>query len=144
MFRLFAFFASFVSATSYGLRGLNATQVCSSAGALAKNFVVSIDNDAPAKGAMVATTFDFDLDAPIVGGTAYYSVTLNGLGPYTSQALLCDTTAKSGDPCPLLAGHHTEVSKSQNTVAGKIVTTISWYDNNGIEILCAIIATKNA
>lgn len=120
------------------------TKVCSSVNALAKNFVVSISTDAPTQDQNVTTTFDFDLDIPIPSGTAYYSATLNGLGPFTSQAALCDETAKSGDPCPLLAGHHHQESTTENTVTGKVVTQISWYDLDGSEILCAEITTKSS
>lgn len=116
---------------------------CVKAGDLAKNFVVTISNDAPTSGANVTTTFDFDLDAVITGGTAYYSATLNGLGPFTSQAPLCDETAKSGDPCPLGVGHHHQESTTTNTVTGKVVTTITWEDPNGAEILCAVLTTKS-
>lgn len=116
---------------------------CSKASDLAKNFVVTIDNDAPTQGANVTTTFDFDLDAVITGGTAYYSATLNGLGPFSSQAPLCDETAKSGDPCPLGIGHHHQESTATNTVTGKVVTTITWEDENGAEILCAVLTTKS-
>ena len=123
---------------------LNATKICSSPNALARNFVSTISTDTPAKGEKVTTIFDFDLDVPIIGGTAYYSVLLNGAGPYTSQAALCDETAKSGDPCPLMPGHHHQESTSENTITGKIVTTISWYDQDGAEILCAELTTKNA
>lgn len=117
---------------------------CSDATDLAKNFVVTIDNDAPKQGEKVSTTFDFDLDAPITGGTAYYSATLNGLGPFTSQASLCDETAKTNDPCPLGVGHHHQVSTAENTVTGKVVTTITWYDTAGSEILCAVLTTKSS
>ena len=117
---------------------------CSDNGALAKNFVVTIDNDTPAQGEKVTTTFDFDLDAPITGGTAYYSATLNGLGPFASQAPLCDETAKTNDPCPLAVGHHHEVSTAENTVSGKVVTTITWEDPAGTLILCAQISTKSS
>jgi hypothetical protein len=123
---------------------LSAAVSCSSAGDLAKNFVVSITNDAPAQGENVTTTFDFDLDAPIMGGTVYYSATLNGLGPFTSQAALCDETAKTSDPCPLATGHHHEVSVSENTITGKVITTITWKDPNGAQILCAKITTKSS
>ena len=121
----------------------SAATVCSSADALAKNFAVSIDNDTPTNGQNVTTTFDFDLDASITGGTAYYSATLNGLGPFTSQAPLCDETAKTNDPCPLEIGHHHEVSTTQNTITGKVVTTITWYDSAGSEILCTVLTTKS-
>ena len=119
-------------------------KICSSPDALAKNFVVSLSTDTPTQGQNVTTTFDFDLDAPITGGTAYYSATLNGLGPFTSTADLCGETAKTNDPCPLEAGHHHEESTTENTVTGKVVTQISWYDINGAEILCTEITTKSA
>ena len=117
---------------------------CSAADDLAKNFVVNISNDKPTKGEQVSTTFDFDLDAPITGGTAYYSVTLNGAGPYASNAPLCTETAKTNDPCPLAVGHHHEVSTTANTVTGKVVTTITWKDTSGTQILCARITTKSS
>ena len=123
---------------------LAVAKICSSPNALAKNLIVGLSTDTPTIGQNVTTTFDFDLDAPIIGGTAYYSATLNGLGPYTSQALLCDETAKTGDACPLLPGHHHEESTSENTVTGKVVTTILWYDQQGAEILCTEIATKSS
>lgn len=122
----------------------NAAKVCSSTSALAYNFVVSVSTDAPVQGQNVTTTFDFDLDIPIPSGTAYYSATLNGLGPFTSQAALCDETAKTGDLCPLLPGHHHQESTTENTVTGKVVTHITWFDLNGAEILCADITTKSS
>jgi len=121
---------------------LTGATICSSASALAKNLVVILSTDTPAKGENVSTTFDFDLDAPITGGTVYYSATLNGFGPYSSQAPLCDETQKSGDPCPLLVGHHHQVSTSETTVTGKVVVKITWNDPTGAEILCTQITTK--
>ena len=121
----------------------NATKVCSSPLALALNLVVSLSTDTPIQGQNVTTIFDFDLDVPIPSGTVYYSVTLNGLGPFTSQAALCDETAKSGDPCPLLPGHHHQESTTENTVTGKVETQITWYDLDGAEILCAELTTKS-
>ena len=123
---------------------IGGAQVCSTNDALAKNFVVTISNDQPAQGEKVTTTFDFDLDAPISGGTAYYSATLNGLGPFTSSAPLCTETEKTNDPCPLAVGHHHEVSTADNTVTGKVVTTITWEDPAGTLILCAQISTKSS
>jgi hypothetical protein len=123
---------------------LAVAKICSSPNALAKNLVVGLSTDTPTIGQNVTTTFDFDLDGPIIDGTAYYSATLNGLGPFTSQASLCDETAKTGDSCPLLPGHHHQESTSENTVSGKVVTTISWYDQQGAEILCTEISTKSS
>jgi hypothetical protein len=125
----------------YALTRYTGVSICSAPNALAKNLAVTVSTDTPTKGEMVVTTFDFDLDAPIVSGTAYYDVTLNGF-PYSANAPLCQETAKSGDVCPLAVGHHHEVSNSTNTVTGKLVTKITWKDDAGSEILCAQITTK--
>jgi hypothetical protein len=122
---------------------LTGTAVCSSADALAHDFTVSVSTDTPTKGENVTTTFDFTLDAPVTGGTAHYAATLNGF-PYTSSAPLCDEVAKSGDPCPLAAGHHHQESVSAASTTGKIVLTITWTSDSGQEILCAQVTTKTA
>jgi len=126
------------------LAAMNATKICSVPTSLATNFVATLSTDTPAQGQNVTTIFDFDLAAPVIGGTAYYSATLNGLGPFTSQSPLCEETAKSGDPCPLMPGHHHQESTTQNTVSGKVVTTITWNDQNGAEILCVVLTTKTS
>jgi hypothetical protein len=133
--------AALYGMTLYRREELMGTAVCSAPTALAKNFAVTVSTDTPAKDEVVFTTFDFDLDAPILSGTAYYDVTLNGF-PYSANAPLCQETAKSGDVCPLAVGHHHEVSNSTNTVTGKLVTKITWKDDAGSEILCAQITTK--
>ena len=110
--------------------------------ALAHDFTVTVSTDTPAKDENVTTTFDFTLDAPVTGGTASYSATLNGFGPYTSSAPLCDEVAKSGDPCPLAAGHHHQESVSAASTTGKLVLKITWTSETGAEILCAQVTTK--
>jgi hypothetical protein len=130
----------FAAAAALNLTGVS---ICSSAGALAKNLAASISTNTPAKGENVTTVFDFDLDTPITGGTAQYAASLNGF-PYSASAPLCDETQKSGDPCPLAAGHHHQVSTSTNSVSGKLVTKITWVDESDAEILCVEIATKTA
>ena len=122
---------------------LTGVAICSSPNALAKNFVASVSTDTPLKGENVTTIFDFDLDAPITGGTARYEATLNGF-PYSASAPLCEETQKSGDPCPLAAGHHHEVSVATNSVSGKLATKITWVDENLAEVLCVEITTKTA
>ena len=121
---------------------LTGTEICSSANALASNFSVTLSTDTPAKGANVTTTFEFTLSEPVTDGTAYYSAILNGFGPYTSEAPLCDEVAKSGDPCPMAAGYHHQESTSASTVSGRLATTITWRTGAGAEILCTKITTK--
>lgn len=115
--------------------------VCSSPNALATDFTVTVSTDTPTKGENVSTTFDFTLPVDVTGGIAHYTATLNGF-PYTSTAPLCDEVAKTGDPCPLAAGHHHQVSTSAATTSGKIVVKITWNNEAGQEILCAQVTTK--
>jgi len=121
---------------------LTGAEVCSSPDALAKNFVVSVSSDTPVKGSNMTTVFDFDLDEDIQGGTVHYDVSYNGF-PYSSSSNLCDEVSKSGDSCPLIAGYHHQESTAEVTVSGKVATTITWYDENGFEILCAKITIKS-
>lgn len=59
--------------------------------------------------------------------------------PYSTTAPLCDETAKTADPCPLLPGAHHQVSHSVASTSGKIDTTITWVDEAGAEILCKLL-----
>jgi ML domain len=120
---------------------LTGVAVCSADTALAKNFAVSVSTDTPTKGEVVYTTFDFDLDAPIADGIAYYDASLNGF-PYSATAPLCEETEKSGDPCPMGVGHHHQVSNATTSVTGKLVTKIKWKNVDNLEILCVQITTK--
>jgi len=115
--------------------------ICSAPNALATDFTVTLSNDKPVKGENVTTTFDFTLGAPVTGGIARYAATLNGF-PYSTTAPLCDEVAKSGDPCPLEAGRHHQVSTSAATTSGKIVVKITWTNEAGADILCTQITTK--
>lgn len=137
--------ASVVSGASFPIalyrEELTGVAICSADTALAKNFAASVSTDTPARDEVVTTIFDFDLESPINDGVAYYDVTLNGF-PYSAQAPLCEETQKSNDPCPLLPGHHHQVSNSTNSVTGKLVTKITWRDIDDLEILCAQITTK--
>lgn len=122
---------------------VTSTSICSSADALAKNLVVTSSPDFPTKGENVTTTFDFDLDEVVSGGTAYYDAVYNGL-PYSSQAPLCDEVAKTNDPCPLAIGHHHQVSSAAADFTGKLQTTITWKTADGRQILCELAAAASA
>jgi len=144
---LIIYFLSFLITNAFIITNkevLTNAVVCSSPSALAYNFTITLSTDTPSKNENVTTIFDFNLNEEISSGIADYSATLNGFGPYTSQAPLCDKVNKSGDSCPLVVGYHHQVSTSSSTVSGKLVTTIIWYDDSKREILCAKITTKTA
>ena len=112
---------------------------CGSSTDLAKNLVISIVPDAPKAGESVTTTFDYDLESEVTGGTASYAFSFNGIPFSPTVNDLC--TEMSGgycpDPCPLTVGHHSDKSITDfPSVSGKIITTIKWTDQNANQILC--------
>ena len=112
---------------------------CGSSSDLAKNLVISIVPDAAKAGQDVTTTFDYDLDTVITGGTATYGFSFNGIPFSPTVNDLCEEQAGGccPEPCPLGIGHHSDKSITTfPSVSGKIITTIKWADQNGSPILC--------
>jgi hypothetical protein len=75
----------------------------------------------------------YDLKSQITGGTATYSFTLNGL-PFTPTVDdLCTQTV-----CPKDVGSYNETSKSTfpSGVSGKIVSKITWKNQNDEPVWC--------
>ena len=112
---------------------------CGSSSDLAKNLVISIVPDASKAGQDVTTTFDYDLDTVITGGTATYGFSFNGIpfSPTVNDLCVEQAGGCCPDPCPLGIGHHSDKSITTfPSVSGKIITTIKWADQNGSPILC--------
>ncbi len=75
----------------------------------------------------------YDLRTPIQGGTATYSLTLNGI-PFTPTVDdLCTQTA-----CPKDAGFYNETSHSTfpSGISGKIVSKIQWKNQDNLPVWC--------
>jgi len=75
----------------------------------------------------------YNLKTPITGGLATYSVTLNGI-PFTpSSDDLCTQTV-----CPKSVGSYNETSSSlfPNSISGKVVTKIKWFDQDNLPVWC--------
>jgi hypothetical protein len=112
---------------------------CGSSSDLAKNLVISIVPDAAKAGQDVTTTFDYDLDTVITGGTATYGFSFNGIpfSPTVNDLCVEQAGGCCPDPCPLGIGHHSDKSITTfPSVSGKIITTIKWADQDGSQILC--------
>ena len=112
---------------------------CGSSSDLAKNLVISIVPDAAKAGQDVTTTFDYDLDTVITGGTATYGFSFNGIpfSPTVNDLCVEQAGGCCPDPRPLGIGHHSDKSITTfPSVSGKIITTIKWADQNGSPILC--------
>ena len=75
----------------------------------------------------------YDLKSPITGGTATYSVNLNGIPFSPSIDDLCTQTV-----CPKAIGTYNETSKSTfpTGVSGKIVTKIEWKNQDAQPVWC--------
>ena len=75
----------------------------------------------------------YDLKSPVTGGTATYSVNLNGIPFSPTVDDLCTQTS-----CPKDIGTYNETSKSTfpSGVSGKIVSKIQWKNQNDQPIWC--------
>ncbi len=74
----------------------------------------------------------------VTGGIAKYAVTLNYFPLPATNDDLCVDQAGGSDPCPLAVGHHHDesVSAFPSGISGKIVSDITWTDQDGEQILC--------
>lgn len=75
----------------------------------------------------------YDLKTPITGGTATYSVTLNGIPITPTVDDLCTQTL-----CPKSVGSYNETSNSifPSGISGKIVSKIQWKNQNSEPVWC--------
>jgi hypothetical protein len=88
----------------------------------------------PKAGDNVTLYVYYDLPAPtITGGSATYSLTLNGIPFAPDVQPLCTQTK-----CPIENGIHNETSWSifPSGVSGKIVSQIEWHDQNDELVWC--------
>lgn len=76
---------------------------------------------------------DYELRTPIMGGTATYSLSLNGIPFSPTIQDLCTQTA-----CPKDIGFYNETSSSlfPEGINGKIVSKIQWTNQDNLPIWC--------
>lgn len=105
---------------------------CSIANSVAKITSFSYEPQAPVPGDNTVLTVNYDLYKNVTGGTALYSVTLNGIPYPNTKDDLCTQTE-----CPKYAGPQTEISKSVfPEISGKLISKIQWFDENDDPIWC--------
>lgn len=75
----------------------------------------------------------YDLKSELTGGTATYSVTLNGIPFAPTVDDLCTQTS-----CPKIVGSYNETSNSTfpSNINGKIVSRIQWINQNSEPVWC--------
>ncbi len=87
----------------------------------------------PAAGDQTELWVAYDLKSAITGGTATYSVSLNGI-PFTPTVDdLCTQTI-----CPKETGTYNETSKSTfpSGISGKVISKIQWKNQNDQPVWC--------
>ena len=87
----------------------------------------------PSPGEPTELFVTYDLKSPITGGTATYSITLNGI-PFPATV---DDLCKQTD-CPKQIGINNETSKSTfpSGISGKVVSKISWKNQDDQPVWC--------
>lgn len=79
----------------------------------------------------VTMWIDYTLNKNVYSGIAVYEANLNGF-PYYDEQDLCTQTE-----CPILSGEHNETSSSVfPEFSGRLITTITWFDEYDDQILC--------
>lgn len=75
----------------------------------------------------------YDLKSAITGGTATYSISLNGIPLNPTVDDLCTQTA-----CPKDVGFYNETSKSTfpSGISGKVVSKIQWKNQDSQPVWC--------
>jgi hypothetical protein len=107
---------------------------CGNGAARATNLTFDSQPVNPIVGDNVSLWVGYTLtDTPITGGTATYSLTLNGLPFPATVDPLCGQTS-----CPKQIGFNNESSSSTfpSGVSGKIVSAVSWKDQNSSLVWC--------
>jgi hypothetical protein len=87
----------------------------------------------PIPGENTTLWIDYQLRTPITGGTATYSVSLNGIPFNPTTQDLCTQTA-----CPKNIGIYNETSSSDfpDGISGKIVSKIQWKNQDNLPVWC--------
>ena len=116
------------------LFGLNSVRDCSNGKGRATMLGFDSQPSNPVAGDNVTLWVAYDLPSPaITGGTAEYKYNLNGIPFSPTINPLCDETI-----CPKEVGFNNESSSSifPSGVSGKIVSSISWKDQNDELVWC--------
>ena len=117
-----------------GLLGMTTIRDCGNGLGRATNLTFDSQPLLPIAGDNVTLWIGYTLsDPPITSGTATYKVTLNGLPFPVTTKPLCDETK-----CPKPVGFNNESSWSvfNGGVSGKVVSSISWNDQNNDLVWC--------
>jgi hypothetical protein len=113
---------------------LSTIRDCSKGEGRATSVTFDTQPTSPVAGDNVTLWIAYDLPAPaITGGTAIYSLTLNGIPFSPTKSELCKQTT-----CPKLVGLNNETTWDTfpSGISGKIDSKIQWYDQNDDLVWC--------
>lgn len=116
------------------ITGLTSIRDCSNGNGRAALLGFDSQPTNPISGENVSLWVAYDLPAPqITGGTATYAFSLNGIPFAPTVDDLCTQTV-----CPKETGFNNETSESvfPSGVSGKIVSSITWNDQNDDLVWC--------
>ena len=123
-----------ISAGLLAILGMTSIKDCGNGLGRATNLTFDSQPPTPVVGDNITMWVGYTIDAPeITGGTTTYKVTLNGLPFPPTVKNLCEETT-----CPKKIGFNNESSWSVYTggVSGKVVSQISWKDQNDALVWC--------
>ena len=113
---------------------LGSVRDCSNGLGRAAVLGVGSSPETPKAGDAVSLWVAYDLsEPPVTGGIAKYSYALNGIPFPASEYDLCTQTS-----CPKEIGFNNETSSSSfpSGISGKIVSAVSWTDQNDELVWC--------
>ena len=99
---------------------------------------LSFSPDIPVPNTNGTLTLDYIVPKEVVGGTSYYSCSLNGLPVWSDHYDLCTQTV-----CPISVGtHHEDGEAPVPNVSGKLDCKIHWKDSSEKSLLCVEFIMK--
>lgn len=131
-FLLLSLLASFTNSL------VNGTKDCSTGTTIGHIQTISMNPSAPVAGQIVHFAVEYLLDSLVTDGEAKYTASLNGFPLSPTIQPLCPDVEKS-TPCPISAGlvkYEGDVQMGDGTVHGTLDATTTWYNQEGIEIVC--------
>ena len=120
--------------TSFGI-----VKDCSSTTHTGHISVITMDPPAPVSGDWITIHIEYTLDKTVTGGKATYTASFNGFPFQPTTNDLCTDMEHTTTPCPISAGPVVFEGISQigdGSIHGTLVTSTTWTDQDGSEILC--------
>ena len=117
---------------------LSTVKDCSSGSSIGHIQTLSMNPSAPVAGQFAIVTVDYLLDSVVTNGEAKYTASFNGFPLTPTTQALCPDLEKT-TPCPISPGlvhYEGSVQMGDGTTHGTVAATTTWYNQDGLEIVC--------